>query len=291
MSGMRVSRPAKRCRSRAAQRSSPPRRRVRRQLAVGRPAPTLPTFIRGVCHLSSSRRSSPIHSERTSVSRTDWWSESWNSGRGRPHTDDPRPTARSVRVRRRSVEPCQCLGRIVSVVATADPVTFLIAVALAAAISAGVFAHHQARQPARDGVGCRGVPRCRCRGARYFIRHWHAEDAVRPRSERAGVLSRRRSRRSHGRASRARATCRAPPAHDRRRRECVAGSARRSDRTDDHATPATVRRAGRSRRRPVRRLEVEPAWEAREERDQRGRQVDVGRPSTIATSTDEIAGR
>jgi len=40
-----------------------------------------------------------------------------------------------------------------------------------------------------------------------------------------------------------------------------------------------------------RRIEVEAAREPRKERHQRWRQVDVGHQSTIATSTDEIAGR
>ena len=84
-----------------------------------------------------------------------------------------RPTARLVRVRRRSVEPCQCLGRIVSVVATADPVTFLIAVALAAAISAGVFAH--ASRHGSQHATAWGVAAFLAAGVAvpvYFIRHW-----------------------------------------------------------------------------------------------------------------------
>ena len=63
--------------------------------------------------------------------------------------------------------------RIVFVVATADPVTFLIAVALAAAISTGVFLHatkHGSRHPTAWGVAAFlaagvAVPV-------YFIRYW-----------------------------------------------------------------------------------------------------------------------
>ena len=73
----------------------------------------------------------------------------------------------------RPVEPCQCLGRIVSVVATADPVTFLIAVALAAAISAGVFAH--ASRHGSQHATAWGVAAFLAAGVAvpvYFIRHW-----------------------------------------------------------------------------------------------------------------------
>ena len=137
------------------------------KLAVGRPdSESSDVHRRSVPPLSSAARSSPIHSERTSVSRRtgrvslELWSRAAAYGR-------PGPTARSVRVRRRSVEPCQCLGRIVSVVATADPVTFLIAVALAAAISAGVFAHasRHAASTRRRGESRRSslpVSRCPC---------------------------------------------------------------------------------------------------------------------------------
>jgi len=64
-------------------------------------------------------------------------------------------------------------GRIVSVVATADPVTFLIAVALAAAISAGVFAH-ASRHGSRHATAW-GVAAFLAAGVAvpvYFIRHW-----------------------------------------------------------------------------------------------------------------------
>ena len=110
------------------------------------------------------------------------------------------------------------------------------------------------------------------------------------RSERRRPASRRRSQRSRGRASGARAVCRAPPAHDRRRRECAAGYSRRSGRTAGRAIrPLRVELTDRVVDR--RRIEVEAAREPREERHQRGRQVDVGHQSMIATSTDEIAGR
>ena len=63
--------------------------------------------------------------------------------------------------------------RIVSVVATADPATFLIAVALAAVISPGLFLHatkHGSRHPTAWGVAAflaAGVT-----VPVYFIRHW-----------------------------------------------------------------------------------------------------------------------
>ena len=65
------------------------------------------------------------------------------------------------------------LGRIVSLVATADPVTFLIAVALAAAISAGVFAH--ASRHGSQHATAWGIAAFLAAGIAvpvYFIRHW-----------------------------------------------------------------------------------------------------------------------
>jgi hypothetical protein len=63
--------------------------------------------------------------------------------------------------------------RIVSVVATPDPVTFLIAVALAAAMSTGVFVHAE-RHGSRHATAW-GIATFLAAGVTvpvYFIRYW-----------------------------------------------------------------------------------------------------------------------
>ena len=92
---------------------------------------------------------------------------------GRPHGSTPRGPDESQRDGSPGDRPRVREPPIVSVVTTPDPITFLIAVALAAAISTGVFVHatkHGSRHATAWGVAAFlaagvAVPV-------YFIRYW-----------------------------------------------------------------------------------------------------------------------